>query len=64
MITISADTQKMLESLKTAVGKALEKKKCLGQYAIVWDENKPAVVQYPAPKNYDNSEGEKRVVKT
>ncbi|MEA3548733.1 MAG: hypothetical protein U9R66_13855 [Thermodesulfobacteriota bacterium] len=32
----SADSQKMLDTLKIAVNKALEKKKRLGQYAVIW----------------------------
>ena len=45
MKSVSVDNQKMLESLKTAVAKALEKKKRLGQYAVVWVDNKPVIVK-------------------
>jgi len=31
----------MLDSLKTAVANALEKKRRLGQYAVVWKNGKP-----------------------
>lgn len=31
----------MLESLRQAVGNALEKKRCLGQYAVVWKDGQP-----------------------
>ena len=41
----SADSQRMLESLKIAVSKALEKKKRLGQYAVVWADGKPLVIK-------------------
>ena len=33
--------QEILESLKNAVDAALDKKRKLGQYAIVWDGKKP-----------------------
>ena len=39
------ETQKILESLKTAVSQALEKKKRLGKYAVVWIDNSPAVIK-------------------
>jgi len=32
------DTQQMLDSLKQAVTHALEKKKRLGQYAVIWED--------------------------
>jgi len=35
----------MLDSLKKAVGKALEKKRKLGQYSIVWDGEKPVRIE-------------------
>ncbi len=46
MKPISKETQKMLNSLKKAVNKTLEKKKRLGQYAVVWDGKKPVVRDY------------------
>ena len=42
--TPSPDSQIMLETLKIAVKKALDKKKRLGQYAVVWSDNKPAFI--------------------
>jgi len=36
----SKQSQKILRSLEDAVGAALEKKRKLGQYAIVWDGEK------------------------
>lgn len=38
-----AEGQRMLESLRQAVGKALERKRWLGQYAVVWQHGKPAM---------------------
>ena len=46
MKPISEETKKMLNSLKKAVSKTLEKKKRLGQYAVVWDGEKPVVRDY------------------
>lgn len=40
----SKDTLEMLESLRKAVANALEKKKRLGQYAVVWGENGVEVI--------------------
>ena len=45
MKKVSADSQKMLESLRKAVIQALEKKKRLGQYAVVWGDDKPVVIK-------------------
>ncbi len=36
----SEKSQVILSSLKDAVANALEKKRKLGQYAVVWEENK------------------------
>jgi hypothetical protein len=47
--TPSPDSQIMLETLKTAVKKALDKKKRLGQYAVVWSDNKPAFLGEEIP---------------
>ena len=40
----SADGRRMLESLRQAVGKTLERKRRLGQYAVVWRHGKPCVI--------------------
>jgi len=53
----SPDSQKMLEALQVAVNKALEKKKRLGQYAVVWKDGKPIFLNR-------NSESKKYVLKT
>ena len=39
MNEVSIESSKILESLKCAVENALEKKKRLGQYAIIWQNN-------------------------
>ena len=44
------DSQVMLDTLTTAVSKALDKKKRLGQYAVVWSGNKPVMIGADAPQ--------------
>ncbi|MHB8310174.1 hypothetical protein [Metallibacterium sp.] len=46
----SADGRRMLESLRQAVGKALERKRRLGQYAVVWRHGKPWVINADASR--------------
>ena len=48
--TPSQDSQTMLETLKTAVHKTLEKKKRLGQYAVIWLDDKPVLVGADSPE--------------
>ena len=45
----SSEGQRQLESLRRAVSKALEKKRRLGQYAVVWREGKPVLIGEDAP---------------
>jgi len=40
----------MLDSLKQAVTKDLEKKKRLGQYAVIWEDGKPVLLGEDAPQ--------------
>ena len=47
--TLDADTQAMLDSLRLAVAKTLERKRRLGHYAVLWDGNKPILVGEDAP---------------
>jgi hypothetical protein len=44
------DTQQMLDSLKQAVTKDLEKKKRLGHYAVIWEDGKPVLIGEDAPQ--------------
>lgn len=46
----SADSLEMLAALREAVAKALEKKRRLGQYAVIWDGNKVVMIGDDAPK--------------
>lgn len=42
---LSPDGQRMLESLRHAVGKALERKRRLGQYAVIWLQGKSVIIE-------------------
>ena len=44
MNTPSPKAVQMLEILKQSVEKALERKKRLGQYAVVWQNGKPVLI--------------------
>ncbi|ANA40316.1 hypothetical protein A2G06_08425 [Geobacter anodireducens] len=39
-----------LATLKSAVAQALEKKRRLGQYAVIWQNGKPVMVGEDAPE--------------
>lgn len=47
---ISPAAQAMLDSLRLAVGKALERKRRLGQYAVIWQDNAPLLIGEDAPE--------------
>ncbi|MFQ6758176.1 MAG: hypothetical protein D9V46_11815 [Deltaproteobacteria bacterium] len=53
--TPSPEGQKQLESLRQAVGKTLEKKRRLGQYAVTWKDGKPVVAGEDAPESKENA---------
>lgn len=46
----SPEGQQQLEALRTAVEKALEKKRRLGQYAVFWENGRPVFVGEDAPR--------------
>ncbi|MDC9728525.1 MAG: hypothetical protein PSN04_04245, partial [Methyloprofundus sp.] len=48
--TPSQDSQAMLDTLKIAVNKSLDKKKRLGQYAVVWSDDKAVLVGEDRPE--------------
>ncbi|BBL73687.1 hypothetical protein MishRS11D_07850 [Methylomagnum ishizawai] len=50
MNTPSDESLVILESLKKAVHKALDQKKRLGHYAVVWKDNKPMLIGEDAPQ--------------
>ncbi len=45
----SPEGQRQLESLRRAVAHALERKRRLGQYAVIWRNGKPATEGEDAP---------------
>lgn len=47
----SAKAQEELAALKKAVTQALDRKKRLGQYAVVWKDDKPVTIGDDAPKD-------------
>ena len=49
MTLVSPEDQQTLDSLKKAVTEALERKRRLGQYAVVWREGKPAILGEESP---------------
>lgn len=51
----SEDTQKILETLQKAVNEALDKKKRLGQYAVIWRNNRPVAIGEDAPASLTES---------
>jgi len=53
-ITPSAKSQATLKALREAVTEALETKKKLGQYAVIWKDGKPVAQGDDAPPVQDN----------
>lgn len=52
--TPSPEGQRQLETLRQAVGKALEKNRRLGQYAVIWKDGKPVIQGEDAPGANEN----------
>ena len=46
----SAEGKRLLETLQQAVDNALEKKRRLGQYAVIWKNGKPVMTGEDAPR--------------
>ena len=42
--TLEPQDQQVLNALKEAVTETLERKRLLGQYAVVWHDNKPEFI--------------------
>lgn len=55
----SQKAQETLNALRTAVAKALEKKRRLGQYCVFWIENKPVAIGDDAPLHIKEKSPEK-----
>lgn len=49
----SPEGQKQLETLRQAVAKALDKKRRLGQYAVIWQDGKPVMTGDDAPHTHE-----------
>lgn len=47
----SSQAKVMLDTLQGAVAKSLERKKRLGQYAVIWQNGRPVQAGDDAPKN-------------
>lgn len=43
--------ERLLESLRQSVAKALEKKRRLGQYAVLWQNGAPVITGDDAPQS-------------
>lgn len=54
--TPSREGQVALEALSQAVTRALDKKRRLGQYAVVWRDGKPVVTGEDKQNRSENSE--------
>lgn len=48
--TPSPEAKAMLKALQTAVTNTLEKKRKLGQYAVIWENGQPVLIGNDAPK--------------
>ena len=44
MKEITQDTQNILDTLKKVAADTLERKRRLGEYAVVWQDNKPVII--------------------
>jgi|GEM_PF-1110428 len=56
--TPSQEAQLALDALQRAVKNALDKKKRLGQYAVIWQDGKPKILDFS-----EENQGEKSPVK-
>jgi len=46
---LDPETQAMLDCLRQIVGKTLERKRRLGEYAVIWQDGAPVAVGDDAP---------------
>jgi len=51
MSKISPEAQKTLAALRKAVADALERKRRLGHYAVIWRDGKPVIIGDDAPSD-------------
>ncbi|HOW76943.1 MAG TPA: hypothetical protein P5102_01695 [Candidatus Competibacteraceae bacterium] len=52
MILISPEDQQILDALKNAVAEALERKRRLGQYAVVWRDGRSVILGEESPTKF------------
>jgi len=52
MSKISPEAQKTLAALRKAVAEALERKRRLGHYAVIWRDGRPMAIGEDAPTDY------------
>jgi hypothetical protein len=57
MTTIREQTLRTLEVLRRAVAKELERKRRLGQYYVIWKDEKPVAIGEDAPKDSSADRG-------
>lgn len=50
MNQFSQDTQKMLDTLRKVATETLERKRRLGQYAVIWHDGEPVAIGEDAPE--------------
>ena len=50
MSQFSQDTQTMLDTLRKVAVETLERKRRLGQYAVIWQDGEPVAVGEDAPE--------------
>jgi len=55
MSRFEQETQQILDSLRTAVAKDLERKRRLGQHYVVWRDGRPVRVGIDVPYDTDDS---------
>lgn len=60
MTALSQDGQQTLEALRRAVHKALDRKKRLGQYAVVWIDGKVTYIGENAPSDLAETDDDDR----
>ncbi|MGM0594537.1 MAG: hypothetical protein ACQETD_08380 [Pseudomonadota bacterium] len=53
----SHDSLQVLEALRRAVEKALERKRRLGQYAVIWQDGKPVILGEEEMKPTEGNDG-------
>lgn len=52
MKEITQDTQTILDTLKKVATDTLERKRRLGEYAVIWQDSKPIAIGEDAPVHF------------